>query len=139
MPEPQDLGAEFKRLARNLIETFERDLNVPLAYDEWSLEYLDGYIVRNRNVIREKTGGRCTGIVNTIGSFLGECIIVNYGGQWKQSDNGAWGVYFENNSAAFPFAKVQKAFLEDDLSNSILSFYRISKRFQEGKIGGSAI
>ena len=130
----EDLPAEFKRLARNLIETFNRDLNVSLAYDETSLEYLDGYIARNREVIRGRTGTQPSGIVNTIGAFLGECIIANYGGQWKQSDNGAWGVYFENTSAAFPFAKVQKAFSEDSQSDSIASFYRVSKLFQEGKM-----
>jgi hypothetical protein len=135
---PEDLTAEFKRLARNLIDTFQRDLEVTLRYDEQSVEYLDGYIARNRQAIREKTGGQPMGIVNAIGSFLGECIIANYGGLWKQSEKGAWGVYFENNSAAFPFAKVQKAFSEDGHSDSIASFYRVSKLFQEGKIGKSS-
>jgi hypothetical protein len=132
---PEDATTEFKRLAQNLMDTFKRDLGVTLTYDEQSLEYLDGYIARNREAIREKTGGQPRGIVNAIGSFLGECIIASYGGRWKQSEKGAWGVYFENNSAAFPFAKVQKAFSEDGHADSIASFYRISKLFQEGKIG----
>jgi hypothetical protein len=131
----EDLRDEFRRLAHDLIETFGRDLNVTLSYDEASLEYLDGYIGRTRDAIREKSGGKYTGLVNVIGSFLGECIIANFGGQWKQSENGAWGVYFENNSAAFPFAKVQKAFSEDGQFQSIASFYRISKLFREGNIG----
>ena len=130
-----DLSAEFKRLARDLIDTFGRDLNVTLAYDEHSIDYLDGYIARNRDAIRERTGGQYSGLVNAIGSFLGECIIANYGGQWRQSGKGAWGVYFENNSAAFPFAKVQKAFSEGSEGDSIASFYRVAKLFKEGKIG----
>lgn len=131
----EDLRDEFKRLARSLIEMFGQDLGVTLSYNEESVEYLDGYIVRNRAAIVEKTGGECGGLVNGIGSFLGECIIANYGGQWKQSEKGAWGVYFENGSAAFPFAKVWKAFFEDGQYDSIASLYRISKLFQEGKIG----
>lgn len=133
----EELPAAFKRLARELTDIFQRDLDVTLSYDEQSLEYLDGYILRNRNIIREKTGGKCTGSVNMIGSFLGECVIANYGGQWKQSANGDWGVRFENNSIAFPFTKVHKAFTEDGVSESIASFYKISKLFQEGKIGKS--
>jgi hypothetical protein len=133
----EDLRDDFKRLARSLIEMFGQDLDVTLSYNEESVEYLDGYIARNRDTIREKTGGKYAGLVNAIGSFLGECIIANYGGEWKQSEAGAWGVYFDNNSAAFPFAKVQKAFSEGGQYDSIASFYRISKLFQEGKIGQS--
>jgi len=133
----EDLRDEFKRLARDLVDTFRRDLDVTLNYDDESLEYLDGYIARNRDAIREKTGGKYNGLVNVIGAFLGECIIANHGGQWKQSDKGAWGIFFENGSAAFPFAKVHKAFSEDGQYDSIASFYRASKLFQEGKIGNS--
>ena len=128
-----DLPAQFKRLARDLIDTFSREMNVNLAYDEQSLEYLDGYIAR----MRERMGGQYSGTVNFIGSFLGECIIANFGGQWKQSDKGAWGVYFENNTAAFPFTKVQKAFAKGGEADSIAGFYRVSKMFKEGKVGGS--
>jgi hypothetical protein len=132
---PKDLSDEFKRHARFLIDTFSRELGVTLRYDEQSVEYLDGYIARNRAGIRKKTEGQYSGVVNTIGSFLGECIIANYGGQWKQSETGVWGVYFDDKNAVFPFVKVEKALGPEGEFDSIASFYSLSKLVRDGKLG----
>ena len=131
---PKDLSDEFKRHARFLIDTFSRELGVTLRYDAQSVEYLDGYIARNRAGIRKKTDGRYGGVVDTIGSFLGECIIANYGGQWKQSATGAWGIYFDAKSAVFPFVKVGKAFGPEGEFDSLASFYSLSKLVRDGKL-----
>jgi hypothetical protein len=132
---PKDLSEEFKRQARFLIDTFSRELGVALSYDTQSVEYLDGYITRNRAGIRKMTDSHYGGVVGTIGAFLGECIIVNFGGQWKQSENGAWGIYFDDKNAVFPFVKVAKAFGPEGEFDSIASFYSLSKLLQEGKLG----
>lgn len=66
------------------------------------------------------------GLTTSIGSFLGECIIANYGGQWRESE-GSWGVFFSernDRSAAFPFNKVRKQLL-NGADDSILSFYDV--------------
>jgi len=130
----QDLRDEFKRLARLVIDTFPSEAGLILRYDEQSMEYLDGYISRNRAAI-QKTDGQYQGAVNMIGSFLGEAVIANFGGQWKQSETGAWGVYFDDKNAVFPFVKVAKAFGPEGEFDSIASFYSLSKLLQEGKLG----
>jgi hypothetical protein len=129
----QDLHDEFKRLARLVIDTFQREAGLILRYDEQSMEYLDGYISRNRAAI-QKTDGQSQGAVNMIGSFLGEAVIANFGGQWKQSETGAWGVYFDEKNAIFPFVKVAKAFGPQGAFDSIASFYSLSKLLKEGKL-----
>jgi hypothetical protein len=132
---PADLGEESKRFAHLLIDTFGRELGVILKYDEKSLEYLDSYISRNKAEIRKQTGGSYGSLIEVIGSFLGECIITNFGGQWKQDDKGRWGVYLDEKNAVFPFAKVRKAFDADDECDSIAGFYRITQLLKEGKLG----
>src|SRR5262249_60335679 len=107
---PKHLSDAFKRHARFLIDTFNQELGVTLRYDAESVEYLDGYIARNRAGIRKRTDGRYGGVVDTIGSFLGECIIANYGGEWEQSGTGGGGGFFGGKNAGFSFLKVEKAF-----------------------------
>ena len=94
-----------------------------LSYDRASVEWLNGYIERIRPHLDESSIG---GIANPIGAFLGECIIANYGGQWRESE-GTWGVFFSernDRSAAFPFNKVRKQLLNGS-EDSILSFYDV--------------
>jgi hypothetical protein len=66
--------------------------------------------------------------VNSLGSFLGECIIANAGGSWRWSDeHQTWSVAFSDNSHAFPFVKVSKLFANGlEGGESILSFYDVT-------------
>ena len=92
-------------------------------YDRASVEWLDSYIERVRLNLDESS---VNGLSNSIGSFLGECIIANYGGQWREAE-GTWGVFFSDRndkSAAFPFNKVRKQLL-NGAEDSILSFYDV--------------
>jgi hypothetical protein len=114
---------QIKTLALKLISTLSERLGVHLKYDRASVEWLDGYIDRVRLNLDESS---IDGITNSIGSFLGECIIANYGGQWRESE-GTWGVFFsdrDDRSAAFPFNKVRKQLL-NGAEDSILSFYDV--------------
>jgi hypothetical protein len=95
---------EFKRLAALFISTMSQAAGVELKLDEPSIEWADGFIERQRTLHGEDEN---RGMSNVIGSFLGECIIANYGGSWR-SDGQNWGVYFDDSNAVFPFSKAQK-------------------------------
>lgn len=111
---------QIKALAQNLISTLSDKLGVNLKYDRASVEWIDGYIERIRTNLEESA---VVGLSNSIGAFLGECIIANHGGQWREAE-GTWGVYFDEENAAYPFAKVQKHLLNGG-EDSILSFYDV--------------
>ncbi len=111
---------QIKALAERLIVTLSETVEVNLKYDRASVEWLDGYLERIRPNLEESS---VEGISYSVGAFLGECIIANHGGRWRASD-GAWGIYFDDENAAYPFAKVQKHLL-NGCEDSILSFYDV--------------
>ncbi|MDQ3753879.1 MAG: hypothetical protein M3371_04015 [Acidobacteriota bacterium] len=114
---------QIKDLAQNLTSTLSEMLGVNLKYDRASVEWLSGYIERIRLNLDESS---IDGLTNSIGSFLGECVIANYGGEWRESE-GTWGIFFSgrnDRSAAFPFNKVRKQLL-NGAEDSILSFYDV--------------
>ena len=94
------------------------DMDVQLEYDQAGVRWLNGYIDRQRNggnpAIRKI-------LVNTLGSYLGECIRITYGGEWISDPQLGWGVRLPGGVTAFPFNKVGKQLEED--SNSVLSFF----------------
>src|SRR2546428_3035664 len=96
---------EIRRLSENLVAHVSKDLAVNLGHDKSSVEWLDAFVERIRTGMDESS---IQGLSNSIGAFLGECIIANYGGKWHQSDDGECGIYFDNKNAAYPFAKVEK-------------------------------
>lgn len=125
MSEPLKAGPEtFRILAARLQSIFKERLEIELRYDEESLVYLDGYIERNKSVLTKHEG-----LVNLIGSFLGECLIASYDGEWVDDPKMGWGVKIANELTAFPFNKVKKRFKPDDQYNSIASFYRSTPAF----------
>jgi len=104
----------------NLAESVRKQLN--LKYDADSVKFIEGFIERNKgNFEKEESKG----LINSLGSFLGQCIIENYGGQWQlDNETGSVAVAFDHKNKAFPFAKVSKQF-ENGLEDSIYSFYTI--------------
>lgn len=90
------------------------------GYDLQSVAWLDGYIERQR-ARAEITAKVVDGLVNTLGSYLGECIIHSYGGYWE-NEEGHWRVSFDDQNAAYPFAKVAKQF-QNGSEDSIRSFF----------------
>ena len=113
------LEEQWRGLAEKFIAVMRSELGVELDYDEASVEWADGYIGRVRASVSEDS---VAPISNLIGSFLGECVIANYGGRWRETENGT-GVCFDEDNCVFPFAKVQKHFLHGE-GDSILSFYK---------------
>ena len=106
--------------AELVINGVGRMCGVHLDYDEKSVEWLDGYIERNRKDFDEETIKKMTSI---FGSFLGECIRRNFGGEWKKSENGV-GVIFYSKNAVYPFAKTEKH-LRNGSEDSIVGLYKM--------------
>ena len=109
----------IRRNAELVVSVFAENNNVNLGYDEESVEWLDGYVERNRENFDEATIDKLTSV---LGSFLGECICRNFGGEWQQTENGL-AVTFADGNAAYPLNKIGKHF-RNGADDSILSFYR---------------
>lgn len=93
-----------------------------LQYDEASVKFIEGFIERQRNRFE---GKELQGLVNALGSFIGACMIKNYGGQWQfDEEQEALCVAFSNGNKAYPFTKIYKQ-LENGLEDSVYSFYTI--------------
>jgi len=66
-------------------------------------------------------------IVSAYGSYLGECIVQNVGGEWAQID-GSEAIAFDKNNATFPFSKIRKHLINgSEAGDSILGYYNSVK------------
>lgn len=104
--------------AELVVKTFAENNDVKLDYDEKSVEWMDGYIERNRLKWDAETAAKLS---NVLGSFLGECIRRNFGGEWQTTENGL-AVVFSDGNAAFPFNKTGKQ-IANGSDDSIAGFY----------------
>lgn len=104
----------------DLAEKVKSQLN--LDYDAKSIKFIEEFIERQRNNFDTE---QRKGLVNSIGSFVGECVIKNYGGHWQvDQETQTPCVAFNNKNKIFPFAKTSKQF-ENGLEDSVYSFYTI--------------
>ena len=112
--------------ARLLVDKFRSvsDLGIRFGYNRESIEWVQGFIERERNT-RNSSSNIPETLIQVIGSYLGECVVHTYGGAWREHE-GTWGVFFDDSNAVFPFNKVRKQF-ENGLSagDSILGFYDV--------------
>ncbi|MGH9604143.1 MAG: hypothetical protein ACRD3N_00440, partial [Terracidiphilus sp.] len=94
----------IRKKARLAVSKFRpiSGLGERFGYNRASVEWVDGFIERGREGSKIESG-----LVQVLGSYLGECIIHVYGGSWREHE-GNWGVFFDNSNAVFPFSKVQK-------------------------------
>jgi len=95
-------------------------LGVPIDYDEAGVRWLDGYIQEQHESGDPSARG---GLVSTLGSHLGECIIRTHGGEWAEV-GGNWCVRFDDGASANPFAKVAKQ-LDHGSEDSVLGFFTV--------------
>ena len=109
----------IKANAEIVIKTFLQNNRVELGYDEGSVVWLDGYIERNRQNWDEDTAEKLTSV---LGSFLGECLRRNYGGDWQMTKIGL-GIAFREGNVAFPFNKLRKQ-IQNGSADSIAGFYK---------------
>ena len=92
------------------------------GYNAESVEWLDGFIERQR--VRPEFADETAAdrLSQMLGSYLGECVISCYGGEWREQE-GTWAVDFGGGNAAFPFNKVRKQFL-NGASDSVHSWFQ---------------
>lgn len=105
--------------AERLIVTFREHMNKELTFDGESVEWIDGYIERMRPHF---PADKRSGLVTSLGAFVRECMIRNYGGQWMERD-GSWGVQVSKRIWACPFSKIEKQF-ENGSVDSVASMFR---------------
>lgn len=113
-----DDRALIRENADLFVGTMREELGVELGLDAESVRWLDGYIERNRGALEPAAREK---FVSVLGSFLGEAIIAEYGGEWVEQDGG-WAVHVTDNVTAFPFAKVAKH-LESGAGDSVHAFF----------------
>src|SRR5215213_7965053 len=107
---------QYEEQVRSNAQLVMRELGplsgIDFGLNRESVEWVEGFIERQRSR-PDFDENSVDGLVNTLGSFLGECIAANTGGSWAWSDEQqALGVAFPAGGMAFPFAKVRKLFLQ---------------------------
>lgn len=106
--------------AELVIKTFP-DAN--LGYDQESVEWIDGYIERNREKWDEHTKDQ---LKNVLGSFLGVCIERTMNARWEEDEYGQ-ALIFSDGNRAYPLNKTGKH-IENGSDDSILSFYSTAEQ-----------
>lgn len=102
-----------------LVQAVARDqLGAEVDFDRDGVKWLDGYVTRQRE---HGDPDNIEGLVSTLGAFFGECIARTYGGQWFQGEHG-WCVRFDEENAAYPFAKIEKH-LRNGPEDSVVSMF----------------
>lgn len=93
------------------------------GYNAESVSWLDGFIERQRVRPEFADADAAERMSQTLGSFLGECVIKCHGGEWREV-GGTWAVCFGDGDgdAAFPFNKVRKHFANGS-DDSVLSWF----------------
>jgi len=105
---PQEkIRANAELVRRELGQTSEMD---NFGYNAESVAWLDGFIERQRLRAEFADETAIERMSQMLGSFIGECVIACYGGEWKEQE-GSWAVDFGGGNAAYPFNKVRKQFL----------------------------
>lgn len=104
--------------AELVVSVAANQLGEAVGYDEAGVRWLDGYIQRQHE---QGDPSKRNGLVNMLGSYLGELIIRSFGGEWTEAD-GTWCVQFDARNMVYPFAKAAKH-LERGAEESVLSFF----------------
>jgi hypothetical protein len=106
-----------------------QELNGSLDLDSESIQEIDDYINRNRMSFSEEQKER---LISIFGSFLGEAIIKNFGGEWAWYEE-ALGIHLKDESFVFPFSKVSKQ-INNGPEDSIYSFYNVIPMLLNGSL-----
>lgn len=119
-----DLDTEQLEMILANAEMVNRDMGpisgINFGYNAESVQWIDDFI--NRQRIRQNVGPEFPeGLINVLGSWLGECIRHCYGGEWRYSEYGL-SIRFNERNAVYPFNKTSKQF-ENGEGDSIYSFF----------------
>jgi hypothetical protein len=94
-----------------------------LQYNAESIQLLEDIIENNKGAFPEDER---SGWINSIGAFLGQCIIENYGGYWDiDEESGLITVAFDEKNKVYPFSKVQKLVDYGMAEDSISSMFNL--------------
>ena len=100
----------IEHLASHFVRVIKTELDIDLEYDPAAVNTLDAYIEQIRPNYTPETIP--PGLVQSIGAFLGACIIATYGGRWAvDAEDGDWGVALPVKAGdiwVYPFNKVYK-------------------------------
>lgn len=114
-PVPEEVQKSIDENTKLALSTFGKLRGGEFDFSESSIEWVDGFINRNR---RDDPGA----MADVIGSYLGDAIIKHYKGRWVEVGDSV-GVELEDGFVAFPIAKAHKQIVNGP-EDSILSFYR---------------
>ncbi|MEO1300195.1 MAG: hypothetical protein AAFW75_31370 [Cyanobacteria bacterium J06636_16] len=110
---------EHIRQNAELVQSVARDqLDVEVDFDRAGVEWLDAYLTGQHE---HGNPDNFKGLISTLGSFFGECIVHTFGGKWTPKNNG-WYICFDEKNAVYPFAKVEKH-LHNGPEDSVLSLF----------------
>lgn len=118
-----DQFESIKKNAELVIKQFAPLSEIQFGLNRDSVEWVEGFIERQR--AREDFDlNNSERLIDVLGSFLGECIIANTGGEWGASETYGLGVTFPDGNVCYPFNKMGKIFRHGLAGgDSILSFY----------------
>jgi hypothetical protein len=119
---------KIRKNAELVISELGRLSGQQFGFDRDSIAWVESFIESQRH--QGRTCDAKSGLVSTIGSYLGEAIIKNAGGHWDEDEQGNIAVKFSNGDWCYPFAKVAKQFdAGAQAGESIASFYDISVNY----------
>ena len=113
----------IKANAEMVVEMLRPLSGIDFGYTQESVEWLEGYIERQRTSGGFDNPDEKDKLVSVFGSFLGECVVRCYGAVWTQRE-GVWCVAFDAQNVAFPFGKVEKQ-IDNGLDDGIASFFKV--------------
>jgi hypothetical protein len=113
---------EIKSAGEMVIARFNKDFEANLAFNAESVEWVEGYIQRNREVLSKEY--RISWSIS-FGYLLGEAIISAYGGAWEYDEIlDEWMIDLgQPVGSANPIGKTYKFLSSPD--ESILSFFKV--------------
>ncbi|HEX4342665.1 MAG TPA: hypothetical protein VH255_04700 [Verrucomicrobiae bacterium] len=100
------MKAHLQANAQMVVEQLRPLSRMDFGYTQASVEWLEGYIERLRVSGQFKDEKMKNQLAGVFGSFLGEAVIRNYGGDWVEHD-GAWCVAFNSDNVVFPLSKTR--------------------------------
>ena len=102
------------------VQSARERLGLSLSFDRAGVEWLDGHLNRLHGRLPSEVQA---GVVNVMGSFLGECIVRSHGGEWIEK-SAEWLVQVKRayTVSVNVFGKVEKQ-LAGIEGESVLSLY----------------
>ncbi len=110
----------IKANAEAVIEELAHLTDFGFGYNRESVLWLESHLERLKQTGAFKGPARDK-LISVFSSFLGECVVNCYGGEWRKRD-GSWGILFRGDDLALPFAAIA-AQIDQGKSFGIGSFF----------------